>query len=229
MTEILEFPTFGVTEQLFYVGGQARSGGLTSGGVNILSPEPGGFSALELTPSLTTTEWESPLMSWVMSNVDGAVFRVRLAPTPQILTGVDPWLPSALPDGIPWDTDIPWDGGVLWNTDFIGLFTAPSLKSSNVITFTVPAGVDRTVEKGIVIGHKNRCYLIHSYEMIDKTTVKAVIKPPLRDSIEVDDIVYFKPFFLGTISNGAEFRSGYKKALMGSIEPNRILFSEVIV
>lgn len=229
MTEILEFPTFSVSEQLFYVGGQARSGGVTSGGANILSPEPGGFSALELTPSLVTTEWKSPLMSWVMSNLDGAVFRVRLAATPQCLTGVDPWVPSSLTDGVPWDTDTPWDGGALWDVDFVGLFTTTALKSSNTVTFTIPSGVDREIERGIAIGHKNRTYLIHSFTMLDASTVQAVVKPPLRENIAVDDIVYFKPFFLGTISNGAEFRTGYKRALMGSIEPNRILFSEAIV
>lgn len=227
MVEILEFPTFPVTEQGFYVGGEAISGGLTSGGARILSPEPGGFATLDYTPSLITTEWQSPLMSWVMSNVDGVVFRVRLAATPQILTGVDPWVNH--PNGTPWDTDTPWNDGTNWRDDFVGLYTQPSLKSSNVLTFTVPTGVERSVEKGIVIGHKNRAYLIQSFEKINDTTIRAVVKPPLREPVAINDIVYFRPFFLGTISNGSEVKQTYKRALAGQIEPNRILFAEAIV
>ena len=71
--KIWNFPNRAVESQLFHVPGEYFNGGLTSGGAKIMSPEPGGFSMLELTPSRQVNEWNSPVSSWLMSKINGEI------------------------------------------------------------------------------------------------------------------------------------------------------------
>lgn len=78
--KIYAFPTFRIETQLFHVPGAGYDGGLTAGGAQFITPEPGGFGVLEMAPALIDTEWDSPLASWIMSKISGQIFRARMAP-----------------------------------------------------------------------------------------------------------------------------------------------------
>ena len=99
--KIYNLPKLPVSGQLFSVPGAAFDGGYTSGGSNINSPEPGGRSKLNLQLSLQVNEWDTPYMSWLMSKINGEIFRIPLTKTPQLVTdaalGID-----HLKNGVPW-------------------------------------------------------------------------------------------------------------------------------
>ena len=190
---IHDFPTVPVSKQVFHVPGQAADGGFTSGAVRILSPEPGGRSVLQLQIALQVREWEYPESSWLMSMGNGEVFRVRLAPTPQVL--------SARTQDVLWDTDLPWSNLQPWEGDITASYAAVSLEVTTTVTVSMTGWGD-IIRRGHVIGHGDNCYIVQKVDF-DSTTNRAVvtIKPPLRKDVAVGDAVYFRPFFLGTIAN----------------------------
>lgn len=221
MTEILDFPTVPISKQLFHVAGAALDGGFTTGGVRILSPEPGGRSMLELQIALQVQEWDYPTASWLMSQGNGQVFRVRLAPTPQVLSHR-----SANPD---WRTDDIWTQPNPLNTDMVSRYSAVALEGSTQVTVDMTTHGDR-LRKGHVIGHGDNCYLVDkvAFNYESKQAV-ITVKPPLRHDIAVNDRVWFRAFFLGTINNIDEVRTTYDAENNGLIQPGRFLFSEAVV
>lgn len=219
--EIFDFPTLPVSKQLFHVPGAAIEGGFTSGAVRLISPEPGGRSVLELQPSFQVREWEYPFMSWLMSKGNGEVFRVRLAPTPQVL--------GARAPGTPWESDVLWSDSTEWAGDITASFAAAALEGSNVMTVNM-TGYGDIIRLGHVIGHSNTCYMVDKVTYNEETeTAEIVVKPPIRKNIEIADSAYFRPFFTGTIANIGEVRSTYDAENVGNIQPGKIIFAEAIV
>lgn len=125
---IYDFPTLDVRSQLFHAPGQAFEGGFTSGGVRVSAPEPGGRAYLEMELSLQVNEWNSPFASWLMSKINGDIFRVPLVRTPQIVSSVDLDLETSELFGVPWESAIPYGGvsvgGVSYSQDFTGSYDA---------------------------------------------------------------------------------------------------------
>lgn len=219
--EIFDFPGVPISKQLFHVPGAAIEGGFTSGAVRIISPEPGGRSILELQPSFQVSEREYPFMSWLMSKGNGEVFKVRLAPTPQVL--------SAQGNVVTWDNDILWSNFQPWAGDISTIFAAVALEGSNVAVLNM-TGLGDIVKPGHVIGHANACYMIDKVTFDeDAQTSTIVVKPPLRSNIEINDIALFRPFFTGTIANIGEVRATYDSENVGNIQTGKIIFSEAIV
>lgn len=221
MMEIFDFPGVPVSKQLFHVPGAAIEGGYTSGAVRMISPEPGGRSVLELQPSFQVREWEHPFMSWLMSKGNGEIFRVRLAPTPQVL--------SSQNENVTWDTDLLWSNHEPWVGDISASFASAALEGSNAVTLNM-TGYGDIVKPGHVVGHLDACYIIDKVTFDESAqTARIVVKPPLRANIAVNDIAYFRPFFTGTIGNIGEVRATYDAENVGSIQPGKIIFAEAIV
>lgn len=216
---IWNFPTLQVSKQLFHVPGAAIEGGFTTGGARIMSPEPGGRSVLEMQISLQVNEWDYPMSSWLMSKINGQVFRVRLAPTPQVL--------SARSLGIPWDNNGPWDNDENWAGDLTGVYASVALEGSNIVTIDM-SGYDNALRLGHVIGHGNNCYMVDDISY-SESIATITVTPPLRKNVAIGDSVYFRPFFLGTISNGDAFRVTYDAENVGAIQPGSITFTEAVV
>lgn len=221
MTEIFDFPTVPVSKQLFHVPGGAIEGGWTAGAVRMLSPEPGGRSVLEMQIALQVGEWDNPVSSWIMSKGNGEVFRVRLAPTPQILSSR-----SAKPD---WRSDPLWTQQAPISTDMVARFSASGLEGSTTVIVDMTGHGDR-LRQGHVIGHGDHCYAVDRVDF-NHTTKQAIatVKPPLRKPITLHDEVLFRPFFLGTINNIDEIRTTYDAENNGTIQIGRIVFAEAIV
>lgn len=219
--KIWNFPTVPVSKQLFHVPGQAQDGGYTAGAVHMLSPEPGGRGVLEMQIALQVREWDFPFASWIMSMGNGEVFRVRLAPTPQVL--------SARNAPVPWEGGILWANQQPWQGDIVATYAAPALEGSTVVRVNMTGWGD-IARLGHVIGHRDQTYLIGDIEYDETTNVATVsVKPPLRYDVAVGDNAYFRPYFLGTISNIAEVRATYDAELRGAIQPGKIVFAEAIV
>lgn len=234
--KILDFPNLPVKAQLFHVPGAALDGGYTSGGARIMSPEPGGRSMLELQLSLHTNEWGNPALSWLMSKINGEIFRVLLTRTPQVMDGIkingkNPLIHG----GVPWAaTDLmpasPWDNGQNWLSDGATLsVNANALQGVTVISVSM-GQFDNLLFRGHVIGFKNSCYIIDDIEYFDNNdTALITISPPLRNNLIIGDNAYLRPYFLGTIANAEEFRQTYDIVNVGHLQPGRLLLKEAIV
>lgn len=218
--KIYQFPTFRIETQLFHVPGAGYDGGLTSGGAQFITPEPGGFSVLEIKPAVIDTEWDAPLASWIMSKISGQVFRVRLAPSPQIAYSRERGKIA-----VPWDNGETWSNQELWDGDFTATYAAAGLKGAVTVQFDL-TGVGPIVGPGHVIGHGYESYLVDEISYVGNVAT-ATVTPPLRRNIKVGDNCYLRPWFTGRIGNGADMRAAYNN--MGHVKPGNIILQEAIV
>lgn len=221
MPVIHDFPTVPVSKQVFHVPGQAVDGGWTSGAVHILSPEPGGRSVLEMQIALQVREWEYPESSWLMSMGNGEIFRVRLAPTPQVL--------SARTPGVLWNNDQPWSNLQPWAGDITAVYAADALEGTTTLVVDM-TGYGDIVRRGHVVGHGNNCYKVMK-TTYDSTTghVTMSVTPPLRNNVVAGDQTFFRPYFLGTIGNIEQVRTTYDASNVGAIQIGSISFREAIL
>ena len=218
--KIYQFPTFRVETQLFHVPGAGYDGGLTSGGAQFITPEPGGLSVLEMTPALVDTEWDAPLASWIMSKIGGQVFRVRLAPSPQVAYSRGRGMVA-----VPWSNGQTWSNQQNWDGDFTATYAAAALRGSVAMTFDM-TGVGPIALPGHVVGHESECYLIDEISYVGDLAT-AIVTPPLRRDIAVGDNCYLRPWFTGRISNGSDIRAAYNN--MGHVKPGNIVLQEAVV
>ncbi|WPZ05669.1 hypothetical protein [Pelagerythrobacter marinus] len=218
--KIHQFPTFRIETQLFHVPGAGYDGGLTSGGAQFITPEPGGFSVLEMQPAIIDTEWDFPLASWIMSKISGQVFRVRLAPSPQVAYSRKRGMMAVL-----WDNQETWSNQEEWDGDFTATYSEDALKGSTVVKFDL-AGVGPIVSPGHVIGHDYDSYLIDEVSYAGSVAT-ATVTPPLRRNIAPGDNCYLRPWFTGRISNGADIRAAYNN--LGHVKPGNIILQEAVL
>lgn len=216
---IVNFPTFGIAKQLFHVPGAAAEGGFTTGGSRILSPEPGGYSRLELQPSMRD-EWEYPLASWLMSQTNGQLMRVRLTKTPQ-LAG------ARLPP-VNWDNSQPWSNNQPWSGGYSATYYDIALEGSNVVKVNLSA-YGQVLRPGHVIGHGDTTYKIDEIAYDQNNLATITVMPPLRKNVVGGDTVYFQPYFIGYIANAESFRTMYEAALNGNIQLGAIIMNEAVV
>lgn len=223
--KIWTFPILPVSSQLFHVPGAAFDGGYTSGGARVISPEPGGRSVLETELALGTKEWKSPLISWLMSKINGEVFRVRMSKTPQIARfNQSDYFGQT---GVLWDNNQKWENDQEWLQELVLRTNAPSLEGSKTIQINC-TGAMNIFSHGHVIGHSNYTYLIEDIVYYTNSAVITVV-PPLRKAIANGDVVTSVPNFTGSISNGSEIRNAYERSNAGNIKLNKIVFQEVIL
>jgi hypothetical protein len=219
---IWEFPTFPISKQLFHVPGAALQGGMTSGGAQIVTPEPGGFGVLEIQPSLRN-EWDYPVVSWLMSKGNGHVMRVRLAPTPQVA-----WSRRrGNSTSVPWDEGLLWSNQEEWEGDFSAVFASETLEGSTEVTIDL-TGVGQILRVGHVIGHGNTTYGIDEIEY-DGDIAAAKLTLPARRDIAVNDAAYTRPWFTGRISNLSEALATYDSDNNGNIQMGKLVLHEAIV
>ena len=220
--KIWNFPTLKIESQLFHVPGAYFEGGLTSGGARIMSPEPGGRSVLEMRLAYQVNEWNSPFSSWLMSKINGAIFKVQLTKTPQLASfiGESNYITSS--PFYNWDNDQPWvnDGA---NLGAVGT----ALEGAVELSVSV-GSFGEILKHGHVIGIGNYSYIIDDVSYVG-TRADLVVSPPLRNSVSNADVVWLKPYFTGAIANGAEIRNSYDAGNIGGIQLNRIVFNEVII
>ncbi|WP_305096484.1 hypothetical protein [Croceibacterium aestuarii] len=215
MTKIYQFPMFRVESQLFHVPGAGYDGGLTAGGAQFITPEPGGFGVLEIMPAIIDTEWIDPAASWLMSKIDGQVMRVRLAASPQIAWSLK------RNNQLDWD----WVNPVGPRTEAVSTFTATALKGETAVAVDI-SELGRLLRPGHVIGHAFDCYLVDEIEYAG-SVANIVVKPPLRRDIAVNDECLFTPWFTGRISNGADIRAAYNN--LGHVKPGNIVLHEAVL
>jgi hypothetical protein len=219
---VREFPTFPISKQLFYVPGAAVQGGLTSGSAQIITPEPGGFGVLEIQPSLRD-EWTYPISSWLMSKGNGHIFRVRLAPTPQVA-----WSRrrgNAV--NVSWDDGLLWSNQQEWEGDFAATFASVALEGSTEVTIDL-TGVGQILQMGHVIGHNYNTYGIDEIDY-DGDTATAVLTLPLRRDVAVGDAAFTRPWFTGRIRNVSEALATYDAENNGSIQIGKLILDEAVV
>lgn len=222
--KIWDFPPVRISKQLFHVPGAAVDGGLTSGGARIVSPEPGGFSVLEVQLSMQVDEWSNPWSSWLMSKANGQIFRIPLTKTPQLITARSIQKPQT--DAWPRDDDY-WHAPDL-KTSLKTTFTSGALEGSNVIVIDMkPFGP--VLRFGHVFGHDDNTYLVDdiAYDAMGRATVS--VTPPFRKRINPGDICLFEPFFLGSIAPGGDYRKTYDAESVGNIQLEKIIFNEVVL
>lgn len=209
MTQVYDFPPMLIETQLFHAPGAGYDGGLTAGGAQFITPEPGGFGVLEIAPAIKDDEWQSPTASWIMSKISGQVFRVRLEPSPQIAYSAK-------------------RGEMLneeWSGDFTATFSTGALKGTVEVEFDL-TGVGPIVLPGHVIGHAFDTYLIDEITYAGDVAT-AIVTPPLRRDIVDGDDCLLRPWFTGRISNGADIRAAYNN--MGHVKPGNIIMQEAVL
>lgn len=226
MISVTDFPDLHISEQLFHVPGQAISGGFTTGGARISSPEPGGFAVLELKPSLHTGEIANPFHSWIMSRVNGEVFRIKLTQTPQLISD-----PSVTPFVLttPWDDGTPFDDSTFWDNSprtFESAFVENSANGSSRVVISA-SGLGGLLKPGHLIGHADHTYIVDKIEYLTDRA-ELIVKPPVRTDINIGDPVEFTPYFTGSIRNASEMRSSFAIANNNHHELGNIIFDEII-
>lgn len=220
MTKIYQFPTFRIETQLFHSPGAGYDGGLTAGGAQFITREPGGFGVLEIKPAIIDTEWTAPLASWIMSKISGQVFRVRLAPSPQIAFSRRRGMLA-----VPWDNEQPWSNQENWDGDFTARYSAAGLKGSVTLVIDL-TGVGPILSPGHVVGHGFNSYLVDEISYAGDTAT-AIVTPPLRRDVSAGDDCYLRPWFTGRISNGPDIRAAYNN--LGHVAPGNIVLHEAVV
>lgn len=216
MTKVYIFPEMRIETQLFHVPGAGYDGGLTSGGSQFITPEPGGFGVLEVQLSIRDEEWDSPFASWLMSKINGQVFRIRLAASPQIAYSAKRAQKAA---------EGSWPDQDEWAGDFTASFSAAALKGSVQVEIDL-TGVGPILAPGHVIGHEFDTYKVDEIEY-DGDTATVTVTPPLRRDIAMDDDCPLRPWFMGRISNGADIRAAYNN--LGHVKPGNIVFHEAVL
>lgn len=212
---IYDFPAFIIESQLFHAPGAGYDGGLTAGGAQFITPEPGGFSMLEVAPALIDTEWVNPAVSALMSRISGQVLRIRVSATPQVA-----WSRQRL-DHLNFDLAHPTGA----RNDAQTTFTAGALIGAVTVSIDM-AQFGGLLREGHVIGHAFDTYLVDEIEYVG-TVANITVKPPLRRNIAFGDICLFTPWFTGRISNGADIRAGYNN--MGHVKPGNIIMHEAVI
>lgn len=225
--KIWDFPDIPISKQLFHIPGQAVEGGLTSGGARITSPEPGGRGVLEIQPSLRN-EWDQPFLSWIMSKINGEILRVRLARTPQVLTSrsmnaIKDYSPSYAMHDIYGVNQPP-----IAVNDLTARFASVALQGSNEVSIDMSA-IGNVLRVGHLFGHGNHCYMVDEIEYDGSGIATVGIKTSMRNAVAIDDTVLFRPYFLGSISNGQQIRATYDAEMNGHHQPALITLNEVIV
>lgn len=218
--KVYQFPTFRIANQLFHTPGAGYDGGLTSGGAQFITPEPGGFTVLELQPALIDTEWDSPLASWIMSKIGGQVFRVRLAPSPQIAYSKKRGMTA-----VPWNNGQTWSNQENWDGDFTGTYSVAALKGTLTVKIDL-TGVGPIVMPGHVIGHDYDAYLVDEISYAGNIGTAILTTPLVRD-IAPGDNCYLRPWFTGRISNGADIRAAYNH--LGHVTPGNIILQQAVL
>jgi len=225
--KIWNFPALKIESQLFHVPGSYFDGGLTSGGARIMSPEPGGRSVLEMRPAYQVCEWENPNSSWIMSKINGAIFKVQMIRTPQLIKLPTDVIYPSVKDGVDWDNNSPWNNGQEWQKDNFAEIVTSSLEGSVFVSVeTEPFG--EVIKHGHVFGIGNYAYIVDDIEY-DGSVANITVSPPLRTNVTTDDTMLFVPYFLGVIANGPEIRNSYDAGNIGGIQLNRIVFNEVVI
>lgn len=222
--KVWDFPPIPIAKQLFHVPGAAVDGGFTSGGARIVSPEPGGFAILEMQPSVQVNEWQTPWASWLMSKINGQIFRIQLTKTPQLVSARTLVEPSE--DAYPRD-DRMWHAPTI-KGDLKTRFVNDAAEGSNIVVIDMTM-IGSILKVGHLIGRADNTYLIDeiSYDALGHAT--AVVTPPLRKAVAANDTCLFSPFFLGSIANGGEIRNTYDASMNGNIQLEKIIFNEVIL
>lgn len=231
--KVWDFPVVPIRSQLFHVPGIAFDGGWTSGGARIVSPEPGGRAVLEMQCALQVNEWDFPFASWLASKTNGEIFRIQLIRTPQLVSNTALGLTGGdlSRGGVGWEpwgilSSPLWDNGQLWADDGTAVAVA-SDALEGVGSITVDMGdFGEILKHGHVIGHDDNSYIVDDIEY-DGTIATIDIKPPLRVPLDAGDLIYFRPYFLGTISNGDNVKATYDAENVGHIETGTIIFQEV--
>lgn len=218
--KIYQFPTFRIERQLFHAPGAGYDGGLTSGGAQFITPEPGGFAVLEMAPALIDTEWDAPLASWIMSKISGQVFRVRLAPSPQIAFSRQRGMVA-----VPWNNEQTWSNQQNWDGDFTARYAGTARKGELEVKFDL-TGVGPIVSPGHVIGRDFYSYGIDEIHYVGDVAT-ALLTNPLRHDVTPGDNCYLRPWFTGRISNGADIRAAYDSN--GHVKPGNIVLQEAVV
>ena len=193
-----------------------------------MSPEPGGRSVLEMRLAYQVNEWNSPFSSWLMSKINGAIFKIQLTKTPQLASFIGEDNYNLSSNDLSWDNGEFWDNGQPWVNDGANM-TASGTALEGAVELSVSVGsFGEILKHGHVIGIGNYSYIIDDISYVG-TRADLVVSPPLRNSVSNADVVWLKPYFTGAIANGAEIRNSYDAGNIGGIQLNRIVFNEVII
>jgi hypothetical protein len=217
-------------KQVFFAGGTAMHGGMTIGGVSVMSPEPGGRAELRLEFAPIADATANLDASWLASRLmNGNIFRIRLfSPTVQLVPDSD--LNGSTENGVNWSNNLGWEGDVPWAFDpKVGVvYTANA--GATMITLNFVA-LGRVLKIGHLIGFRVGGYdFTHkvvdvSYDARDKATV--TMEPPLRREVSFLDVAYLRPAMLATCVNAREAVGNFLHGTTMSFGPMR--FVEALV
>lgn len=211
------FPTFPVQTSVFYVNSLVKEGGFTLGGVRSESPDPSGIAVLKITPSLIKTERDDPMGSWLLSNLSGEVFIIKiLGHSPQIISKPQEQL---------WANDQSWSNGQPWKMEEVTTASVDREVSENTLFVNTFFDSSR-LKMGNIIGHEYNTYFIDEVEVQDNGATKLTIKPPLRKPVNQGDTLFLAPWFTGTVENSDNIRSPYSAELRDNLRLPEIVIRE---
>lgn len=202
--------------QTFRAGGQAIDGGLTSGGINVLNPEPGGRAEMVQDFAAFTSEQQNRDASWTMARIlNGAIMRVpvwwysvQLVPPEDVGGSVGD------DNSLTWSDGTTWAGGVYWSFNPTAPVYAPASQGTETVQIDMSA-YGEVLQIGHVIGFKVDTYdFAHtvmdiSYDASDVATV--TVSPPLRRDLTTSSEVRFRPFVMAVCSNARSVMGLYQR------------------
>lgn len=198
-------------DQVFRAGGEDGGGGLTLGGFESRSPEPGGRAELVMAFNTFGTVAANLDASWTISRImNGAIFRIGIYRSVQLVTA------AALGGS---DIGEPWRSGRPWGNDQNWSFNPTAPVAQAALRGSVECVIDMsTVGEMLRIGHVigfavdgyDFAHVVMDIEYEDGIATLEV-SPPLRRPLTTDDVMTMRPKMLVTCSNGRDVMDTFRK------------------
>lgn len=210
-------PEVAPINQRFRAGGTSIDGGITTGGVSVQSPEPGGRAELDMDFVTFANESTNREASWTISRIlNGNVMRVPIYyPSVQLVSNTALGITGT--ETLLWNNNLPWANLLGWEYRPSAAIDTGGLEGATSFVVTTGGGLQNCIERGHVLGFCIAGYdwahvvLDVSYNSAgDRAT--CTVEPPLRRDVATTDRVLFRPSMLATCVNArdvaGQFRDG---------------------
>ncbi|APX88642.1 hypothetical protein BV394_01940 [Brevirhabdus pacifica] len=196
--------------QVFRAGGRANEGGMTLGGINVVSPAPGGRGELHLEFGPFATTAANKAASWTISRMmNGAIMRIGLWNSVQLV----PNSALGISNGLTWSNGQTWSSGAFWRSRPSAAITAAAGRGTTTLTADLGT-YGEIVEIGHVVGVKaggfEFAHMVEeiSYDASDVATM--TVSPPLRRAVTTSDTLQFRPSMLVQCMNAREVMNNFQ-------------------
>ena len=213
--------------QVFIAGGTSIDGGITTGGISVQSPEPGGRAELRMDFVQFANESTNLEASWTISRIlNGNVMRVPLySPSVQLISNETLGITGT--EEILWANGFPWANGLGWASRPGAPITTGGDEGDT--TFTADTtGILNSIQRGHVLGfciggYDWACIVMDVSYNASGTRASCTVEPPLRRAVTTSDRVLFRPKMLVTCVNARDVAGNFRLGRVMQLNSARLV------